>query len=116
MKKAAKALGLTEGKTIVRIAGADRYETCLEVNKKFSSIYFSTGICIATGSNYPDALAGGVYSAWKYLPVMLASGGISKEQSAYLKSKKLTDYIVFGGRGVVSSALVNEIDTKAHKT
>ncbi len=116
MKKAAKALGLTEGKTIVRIAGADRYETCLEVNKKFSSIYFSTGICIATGSNYPDALAGGVYSAWRYLPVMLASGGISKEQSAYLKSKKLTDYIVFGGRGVVSSALVNEIDTKAHKT
>nr|WP_081468532.1 cell wall-binding repeat-containing protein [Desulfosporosinus orientis] len=40
---------------IIRIGGADRYATSLAIAQYFNS--GSQDICIATGNNFPDALA-----------------------------------------------------------
>ena len=47
MKNVATALGLKVGSTVQRVAGKNRYETCVAVNKKFKSVVSSDGICVA---------------------------------------------------------------------
>ncbi|MBQ1904446.1 MAG: cell wall-binding repeat-containing protein, partial [Ruminococcus sp.] len=81
LNKAASALGL---KTAARIWGANRYSTCIEVNKKFASTLTGKVMCVATGLNFPDALAGGVLAAKKAAPLFLTANSLSDEQTAYL--------------------------------
>lgn len=109
MNKAVSALGLKSAK---RIAGANRYSTCIEVNKAFASTLTGKVICAATGLNFPDALAGGVLAAKKAAPLLLTANILIDEQTAYLKSKKPNNIYTFGGTGVVSADIVDKI-TKA---
>ena len=105
----ANSLGLKSGSTIVRIKGSDRYETCVAVNNKFAGLLTAKGVCIATGENFPDALAGGVFAAKNKVPIMLASGALSSSQSAFLKQKAARNIYIFGGKGAVPESLVNII-------
>lgn len=106
MKKAASALGLSKA---VRVAGANRYSTCVEINKKFASVLTGKSICAATGLNFPDALAGGVFAAKNKMPLFLADNTLSDEQSGYLKNKKASKLYVFGGSGAVPNKLIQSI-------
>ena len=107
MNKAGDALGITP----TRLAGKNRYETCVEVNKAFDDIFESDELCIATGKDFPDALAGGVFAARKKAPLLLAAGQISETQSALLKSKAPMTLDIFGGIGAVPDAVVEQIST-----
>ena len=110
MKNVATALGLTVNKNVVRVAGANRYETCVAVNKKFKSVVSSDGICVAKGLDFPDALAGGVYAAKTRQALFLADGKkLQDVQINYLKSKNAGKLTVFGGTGAVSDELVKLI-------
>ena len=109
MANAAKALGLKVGSTVVRVAGSNRFETCVAVNKKFKSVLTGNGICIATGFDFPDALAGGVLAAQKKIPMFLANGKLSETQTKYLASRKIDFITVLGGQGAVPDSLVREI-------
>ena len=106
MNKAAKALGL---KSAVRVAGKDRYLTCVEVNKAFAETLTGKAVCIATGLAFPDALAGGVFAAGKKAPLFLADNSLSSAQAEYLKSKDPDNIYVFGGTGAVPDSLVNTV-------
>ncbi|MBQ8120835.1 MAG: cell wall-binding repeat-containing protein [Ruminococcus sp.] len=97
------------GKTPVRVAGQNRYETCVEINKKFASTITSRNLCIATGQDFPDALAGGVYSATNGTALFLADVSLNSAQTAYLKSKAAEKLIVFGGDGPVPNAMIQKI-------
>ena len=111
MKQAGDALGLKAGETITRVAGKNRYETCVAVNTTFASVLTGTGICVAKGLDFPDALAGGVYAAVNKEPLFLADGSKLQEcQSKYLKAKKATRLSVFGGIGAVPDNLVRIIE------
>lgn len=110
MNKAVSALGL---KTAARIWGANRYSTCIEVNKKFASTLTGKVMCVATGLNFPDALAGGVLAAKKAAPLFLTANSLSDEQTAYLKAKELYCIYVFGGTGAVSDDTVDKISRAA---
>ena len=105
MKKAGNALGIKA----TRISGADRFSTCVKVNKAFASTLDGNSICIATGMNFPDALAGGVFAAHNRTPLFLATGNLSNEQTAYLKTKSADSINVFGGTGAVPDNLVKTI-------
>ena len=110
MKTAASALGLTSGKTVTRVYGANRYATCVAVNKAFASSMTGTALCIATGADFPDALAGGVFAAIKSAPLFLVNNAAKKlddTQTAYLKEKQAKKFFVFGGPGAVSDPTVN---------
>ncbi len=110
MKNVATALGLKSGKTVVRVAGKNRYETCVAVNKKFKSVLSSDGICVAKGLDFPDALAGGVYAAKNRQALFLADGKkLQDVQITYLKGKNASKITVFGGTGAVSDELVKDI-------
>ena len=110
MKNVAKALGLTSGKTVQRVAGANRYETCVAVNNKFKSVLSSDGICVAKGLDFPDALAGGVYAAATKQALFLADGKKLQDcQNTYLKGKNAGKITIFGGTGAVHDSLVKLI-------
>ena len=110
MKNVATALGLKSGKTVVRVAGANRYSTCVEVNNKFKDVLTGTGICVAKGLDFPDALAGGVYAAKTRQALFLADGKkLQDVQGTYLKGKNAAKITVFGGTGAVPDDLVKLI-------
>ena len=104
MNNAAKTLGLSKA---TRVSGTDRYATCTAVNNTFKSVFKQGTVCIATGTDYPDALAGGVFAAKYYSPLMLINGKsakpeLSSGQKKFIKSCKATKLAAFGGAGAVS--------------
>lgn len=100
------------GKTPVRVAGQNRYETCVAVNKQFASLFTGTAICVATGKQFPDALAGGVFAALQGSPIFLADQVLYDAQSSYLKTKAPVKLWVLGGTAAVPNTLIQTIKTK----
>lgn len=109
MNKAAAQLGLTAGESVVRIEGSNRYETCNAVNNKFASTLTGSGICVAKGLDFPDALAGGVCAARNKAPLVLADKSLRDSQKTYLQDKKPDVITIFGGVGAVPIELAKEI-------
>ena len=92
---------------IVRLGGADRFETSLAVAQFFNQAGQTT--CIATGNNFPDALAGSAYAANANAPIILTDSTLSDDAIAYLKTRKMTGVTIFGGAGVVSKDIEREL-------
>ncbi len=109
MKSAADTLGLKVGSTVTRVAGKNRYETCVEINKTFASVLTGTGVCVAKGLDFPDALAGGVFAAINKAPLFLADGTLKDVQTKYLNDKSAGKVYVFGGTGAVPDKLVSKV-------
>ena len=110
MKKAGNALGVTP----VRVFGANRFETCVAVNERFADVLDGDMLCVATGMDFPDALAGGVYAAINKAPLFLINGKLktpklTDEQKAYLKTKAAARITAFGGVGVVPDNHIADI-------
>ncbi|WP_017378567.1 cell wall-binding repeat-containing protein [Paenisporosarcina sp. TG-14] len=82
----------------VRYGGKSRYDTGFEVNSKLK---MGNGKAfIATGTNFPDALAGSVLAAKNNAPILLVKGDTIPGATA----KQLADYesyAIFGGTGAV---------------
>ena len=113
MQKASDALGLIAGKQVVRVSGANRYETCMKVNATFYFSVPSNMICVATGLDFPDALAGGVFAAKHSAMLFLVNGkadSITKDQKEFIKDKSPNGMAVFGGTGAVSDKTVESIN------
>ncbi len=98
VKSGIKSLGVN----VVRISGSDRYATALAVYRKFDKVFKGDGVVIATGANFPDALAGGAYAAKKSVPVILVGNSVSSEMKKYVKSGKPDSAVVLGGENAVS--------------
>jgi putative cell wall-binding protein len=96
-----------DSNNLVRIGGADRYETSLAVAKYFN--LSGKSVCIATGQNFPDALAGSLYAANYNAPILLADGSLSNNEVAYLKSRKVSGISIFGGDGAVSQGIQQQL-------
>ena len=67
------------GRTVVRISGADRYDTAALVAEKVSN---PTAILLATGRDFPDALAGGTAAAKMGGVLLLTNGSTLPDSSA----------------------------------
>ena len=119
MQKAGNELGLTVDKQMIRISGANRYSTCTKVNSTFANIVKKDMICIATGLDFPDALAGGVLASLHAAPLFLVNGkaspSLSKEQKEYLSAKHPNSMAIFGGTEVVPDSTVGEINAASKK-
>ena len=103
---------LKEYGTVKRIAGSNRYETCLAVNKTFAGILTGKSVCFTTGQNYPDALAGGVLAAKNKAPVVIADGELTASQKSYLSGRAPTKIFTFGGCGASISVIQSAINGK----
>ena len=114
-KNVEKAVLSTLGKkSATRFAGDNRYDTCIKINNAFNKTLTGKYICITTGQNFPDALAGGVYAALKKSPLMMVNGQLAKPslttaQTSFLKARTVDRITAIGGTGAVSDAFVKLI-------
>jgi uncharacterized membrane protein YgcG len=91
------------------LVGADRYATSVLVAKQFFPAPTMAGL--ASGENFPDALAGGAYLAHAGGPLLLtAPGTLPAAITQYLASVRpaLTTINVFGGASAVSNDVLSE--------
>ena len=98
---------------VQRIYGADRYETCTRINRTFADVLDGNSLCLACGTNYPDALAGSVFAAKYHAPMVLVRGGLTAEQAAYVKEKAPENVYAFGGAGVLPDSVLEAVKKAA---
>ena len=92
---------------IIRIGGPDRYQTSLAVAKYFN--LSGKNIGIATGNNFPDALAGSVYAANHNAPILLLNDTIPNDVMDYLKSREMTGATLFGGEAAINAEIEQKL-------
>ncbi|HET7389081.1 MAG TPA: cell wall-binding repeat-containing protein [Nocardioidaceae bacterium] len=103
-KKQAEALR-SAGYTVSRIAGKNRYATDAKVLASAGKASGSLGI-VATGQNFPDALAAGPL-AYGGRPLGLATqNGIADDVVSAMKAAGVTEVLVMGGTQVVGAGVV----------
>jgi putative cell wall-binding protein len=94
---------------ITRLAEANRFATAAEISKAKISPGVST-VYIATGRNFPDALAGGPvagYSGLDVSPILLVEKNrIPSATRDELERLKPHSIVIFGGPAAVSTALM----------
>ena len=95
--------------SVTRLAGADRYATSVQISR--SAYGSSNAAFVATGTAFPDGLAGGPVAALLPGPLLLVSPtqlpSVVKAELQRLGPDKV---YVLGGTGVVSGSVVKAID------
>lgn len=94
-----------------RIAGDDRYTTNISILNKFSNDFEYGSIYMATGSDFPDALAGSALAASSKSPLILVSLNSAPGAKALIDSKsgRLGSVFLLGGANVVDSYTISKI-------
>ena len=102
MEDTFKALGTTE-----RIDGATRYETSVNVAKRF----FDKPTCavLAYGANFPDGLCGGPLAHSMGGPLLLVANGKSDAAIAYADSVGITYGEILGGPSLINDTNAGKI-------
>lgn len=97
------------GGGVTRLAGADRYSTSVQISK--SAYGSSNSVFIATGTNFPDGLAGGPVAALLPGPLLLVSPSqLPSAVRSELQRLGPGRVFILGGTGVVSDSVKNAID------
>lgn len=110
---ALQALGLN----VIRVGGKDRFSTAVlvanELAKALNKTHFDR-VYIATGMNYPDALAAGGIAAADGSPILLVKADWAP-QSVYefINNYNVSETIVVGGPSVISDAIMNTFPNTA---
>ena len=95
----------------IGIAGADRYATSDAVALAFFPT--TAGVSVASGANFPDALAGGPIAGAAQQPVLLvpATGALPEPINSYLTTHAggIASVRAFGGTSAVSDAVLSEV-------
>lgn len=89
---------------LIRNGGEGRYNTSLAVAQYFFPSLSGFGslsgvqtVCIATGNNFTDALAGSVYAVQHQAPIILVDTNLPEQVIHYLVARELSKAAIFGG-------------------
>lgn len=82
-----------------RLAGNDRYGTNVAILDHYESV--DSGLYIATGKDYADALTGAVLAAQNDTAILLVHDKIPKEIAPYLDANDVDFSAIFGGKNAV---------------
>ena len=98
--------------TVTRIAGANRYETAIAVAEAAQPL--ATTIIIATGLDFPDALAAGPLAIEASAPIILNNGDALRDDvKAYLDANpQITSAYIVGGAAAVPAAVQTELEAR----
>lgn len=107
VETAVKALNIA----VVRIDGANRVETSVNVAKKAAELSGKTSdtVIITTGTNFADALSVSSAAAINNIPVVYANGALTDSVKALLTADVKT-VIILGGVGAVSADVEAEVE------
>ena len=92
------------------VVGVDRFETAANVAKRFFTGVSSAGI--ASGANYPDALAGGAHAGSRGGPLLLTRPeSLPEPARQYLEANRnsLRNVFIYGGPNAVSTQTETQI-------
>ncbi|MGM0843738.1 MAG: S8 family serine peptidase [Bacillota bacterium] len=97
---------------VLRIAGANRTETSIEVAKKITAK--PTEVFLASGTNFADALSIGGHATEKQIPIVLTNSVDVPSASfvSYLKETGIKKVTIIGGEKVVSPKFVSALKAK----
>lgn len=98
------------GGTVTRIAGDDRYATAVEVSQAGFGADAPGTVYLATGTQFPDGLAGAAPAARARGPLLLTTpSSLPDPVAAELRRLNPSTVVVLGGSGSVSSTVINQI-------
>ncbi|MGM0853916.1 MAG: cell wall-binding repeat-containing protein [Bacillota bacterium] len=92
------------GMKITRIGGDDRFQTAA----KIANYLPSNKAIVASGRNFPDALAVAPYAAKNGIPIVLTESGSLPTATKTITDKKEKTILV-GGKGVISSGVASKL-------
>ena len=93
-----------------RFGGFDQYETSAMIaNALFGDL--SPNLFVATGTNFPDALAGSIFAGSTLSPIVLVKPNEIPENlsSVYLNTLSTKKIVILGGTSVVSENVFNTL-------
>jgi putative cell wall-binding protein len=100
----------TAAPTATAVFGADRYATAADVAARFFSS--PSGVGIATGVNFPDALSGGAMLARADQPLLLATTtALPNATSSYLASVTAAAASLFGGTSALAASVSSAVES-----
>lgn len=94
--------------TVERISGQTRYDTSIRTSQAgFSQSNYAV---IASGQNFPDAMAGGQLAGYLRAPLLITSPtGISSGLQAELQRLGVDTVYLLGGQNVLSNAIFSSL-------
>ncbi len=97
--------------TSTRVAGANRYETAIAVATAFDALAGDVSeVLLATGANFPDALAGGVLAQQTGAPILLNDGDtVRADVAAFLLAEDVQKVTILGGTTAVPASVEAEL-------
>jgi len=96
--------------TTRRLAGNDRYETAVAVSNAAFPTAGVPVVYVATGENFPDALAGGAAASYAHGPLLLVEpGAIPSAVATELARLKPARIVIQGGSDVISDAVATAL-------
>lgn len=103
---------------VVRIAGADQYETAAEVAGQTIDIAGTVQVdglrtvLLANGENFPDALSGSPAAYAGPIPVLYTEPGTLREEvTTFLDQRDIQQVVILGGTLAVSAEVQTEIES-----
>jgi cell wall-associated protease len=99
-------------KNPVRLAGASRYDTNSAVITHFKASFDPKNMYLATGTNYPDALAGSVLAAKNKAPLVLTSPkspNAATVKTVKTQLKSASEIYILGGQGALPTDSIKQL-------
>lgn len=92
----------------VRLAGKTRYDTMTEI--VYKGFMQAETVIVATGENFPDALAASAYAGLSESPILItAKNALSPQTASAIMRLKASKVYVVGGVDAVSQAVENSL-------
>ena len=110
-----------QGITVIRVAGTNRYDTAAKLGAMEASTalnggfgWATTSVVLASGLNFPDALAASPVSGINKAPIVLTAS-LPAESSAFITahSSTIANFFVMGGTLAVDDATLTAAKTAA---
>lgn len=103
---------------VERLYGPNRYKTSINISTKFSNTSVKN-VIIASGNNFPDALAGSVLSKKLEAPILLAgnSKGDNVDTIKYIKDHLSSNGSIYllGGQASINEEFVSSLKSEGFK-
>ena len=101
--------------TVDRVSGADRFATAdAIVQDAWPNGTTVASVDVATGTNFPDALAAAAAAGAQHIPVLLVNGGgssVDATTSGLITSLAAHTITIVGGTNAVSQAVSNDLQS-----
>lgn len=101
------------GYKIHRIAGDNRYETCVKIAEKLTAVAGAPSeVFITSGEDFPDAISISSVASMNGCPILYVdkSGKLSPEVAEFIKTIEAEKAIILGGTIAVASSIDSELN------